>query len=78
MDAEVFFRLSPYASCCISHDLQLISWNEAFDQLTGRNIQAPLSWLSFILPAEHHNVQQVLASMAEGETRNIHFSMVNS
>lgn len=76
MDAEVFFRLSPYASCCIGRDLQLVSWNEAFEQLTSCNIQAPVSWLSFIPPAKQQHTRIILASMAEGETKNIHLSVV--
>src|SRR5687768_14441650 len=77
MDADIFFQLSPFAQCVLTHELNLVKWNVAFEQLVGRSIETKESFLRFISPSEQEKLQVIFTSLIKGEAREANFSLIN-
>ncbi|QHT71090.1 PAS domain-containing protein [Rhodocytophaga rosea] len=75
MDAEIFFQLSPLAQCCLTPDLLLVKWNDAFEQLAGIPVWANDPLQKFIPAKALKEVHALITSLNNGETKELTFAL---
>ena len=78
MDAEVFFQLSPLAQYCLTPEMLLVKWNNAFEQLAGIPVWAHDPLQKFIPAKALKDLQKLIASLRSGETKEISFPIQTS